>query len=245
MDFLSLFDVSERWIDLVNPSSPGKVIGAGEDLGLRRGERVVEFGCGYAEVLLLWAERFGVEGVGIEFRERAAERARRRVAERGLSDRIEIVHADGAAHPVEPGRYDVAACIGASFIWGGFRPMLEALKRAVRPGGRLAVGEPYWRSTAVPPEVREMEKSIHLERDLLAIARAEGLTVSSIRRSDETEWDAYETANWRGLLAWLDENPGHPERGDVLERLRSSQDAYLGAFREHCGWAIYVLREAP
>ena len=265
MDFLALKDIAEREMELVNPISPDKVLRAGEAARLKRGSRVVEYGCGYGEVLALWAERFGVSGLGIDFRPKACERARQKMAARreAWPGRIEIACADAAGYPVEPGGYSVAACVGASFIWRGFRPALQNMKPAppqapakiridtirkglgagVRPGGRIVIGEPYWRTAGVPPEYSRGEAGVHTEFELLQIIRAEGFDLEYVVRASQDDWDRYEAGNWQGLVRWLEENPDHPDRGEVSAHLRESQDEYLRYAREHLGWALYVLGE--
>jgi SAM-dependent methyltransferase len=241
MKFLELKDIAERGLELVNPTTPEKVLAAGQAAGLGSGSRVVDFGCGYGEALALWGARFGISGLGIELREQACLRARRKLAEQGLADRIEIVCADAAEYRVEPHAYDLAACIGATFIWGGFAPALAPLKQALRPGGRILVGEPYWRAAAVPPEYSRSQPGIHTEPELLQSVRQSGLELEYVVRASQDDWDRYEAGNWQGLVAWLEENPTHPERAAVLAHLRDSQDEYLRHAREHLGWAIVML----
>ncbi len=241
MKFLDLKDISERHMELVNPTSPAKVLAAGEAAALKAGSRVVEFGCGYGEVLALWATHFGISGLGIELRPQACERARQKMAARALAERIEIVCADGAAHAVEAGAYDAAACVGASFIWGGFQPALEHMRPALRPGGRIVVGEPYWRQSQAPPEYARAEAAVHTEFELLQAIRAEGFELECVTHSSHDDWDRYVAGDWQGLVHWLAENPDHPERGEVIEHLRQSQEEYLRYGREYFGWALYVL----
>ena len=76
MEFLDLVNISEQYLDLLSPTTPAKVLSLGQHLGLRPGCRVIDFACGHAEVLALWAERYGITGVGIEVREHACQRAR-------------------------------------------------------------------------------------------------------------------------------------------------------------------------
>ncbi len=54
--FLDLFDISEVEIELINPTSPEKLIEIGRIGGMTSGKTVIDFGCGYAEPLVLWAE---------------------------------------------------------------------------------------------------------------------------------------------------------------------------------------------
>jgi SAM-dependent methyltransferase len=244
MNFLDLKDIAERDMELVNPITPEKVLAVGQAARLRAGSRVIEFGCGYGEPLALWAERFGITGVGLELREKACARAVQKMAERGLAQRIEIVCGNAAEYAFEPHAYDVAACIGASFIWDGFGSALRSLKEAMRPGGRIVIGEPYWRMAHVPPEFSRGMAVIHTEYELLQLIRQNGLELEYVARSSQDDWDRYEAGNWQGLVRWLEENPQHPERDSVLGHLRDTQDEYLRYGREHFGWAMYVLGES-
>jgi tRNA G46 methylase TrmB len=90
MDFLTLKDISERGVELVNPTSPEKILTMGRVAGLREGSRVIDFGSGFGEVLALWAQNFGIAGIGIDVRPNACERAMKKMAERGLSITVNL-----------------------------------------------------------------------------------------------------------------------------------------------------------
>lgn len=57
---------------------------------LQRGHTLLDIGCGWGALLIRAAERFGVHGIGITLSENQATLARRLVAEKGLSNYIEI-----------------------------------------------------------------------------------------------------------------------------------------------------------
>src|SRR5215211_3913842 len=59
-------------------------------LALQPGQRVLDVGCGWGSFVIHAARRHGVEAVGITLSEPQAELARRRVADAGLSDKVEI-----------------------------------------------------------------------------------------------------------------------------------------------------------
>jgi SAM-dependent methyltransferase len=242
MDRMEIYNISERYIELINPSSTEKIRKVGEVLGLRGGSRVIEFGSGYGEVLAIWADAFGISGVGIDIRKHVCDRAEKKMRDRGFADRIEIVCGKGADYKFEEGSFDVAACIGASFVFGGYKETILGMKPAVKAGGKLAVGEPYWRTSHIPPEnARGEMQNIYTEHELWRMTRDEGYDFEYVVRASEDDWDKYEADNWRGLIAWLEENPEHPERGDVIQRLHGNQEEYLKYGREFIGWAIYVL----
>ena len=243
MDRFELYNISEQFMELINPLSPEKVITIGEFLRLKKGSRIIDFGCGFGEVLVLWAESFGIEGVGIDIREYVCERAEKKVKERGLSDRIEIVCCKGDEYSFENGAYDVAACFGASFIWGGFRPTILGMKNVIHPNGKLVIGEPYWIKEPVPLEYKNKNEneSIHSEIELLKIAREEGYDFEYLVRSSQDDWDRYEASNWYSLTQWLADNPDHPEKKEVIDWMHDMQDEYLRYGREYCGFAVYIL----
>jgi cyclopropane-fatty-acyl-phospholipid synthase len=148
-------------------------------LDLKEGQRVLDVGCGWGSFAIHAAERHGVRVVGITLSEPQAELARQRVAERGLSDRVEIRVQDYRA--TDDGPYDAVSSIGMVEHVGSNQIDLYArqLARLVKPGGRvlnhgiarLRVGEPEagaFTQRYVFPD----GAPVHLSRIQFAIERA-------------------------------------------------------------------------
>lgn len=244
MDFFEYVDRAERNIEIVNPSSLDKIIKLGEVLDLNASSRIIDFGCGYAEMLIQWATKFGISGVGIDIRDQACKRAKEKIAEKGLNKRIEIVCGKGADYRFKEHEFDVASCIGSTFIWEGFRSAIKAMKPAIKPGGSLVIGEVYWQQSDIPKELVERMPSVTTESEMLKIARQEGFDFEFIIRASDDDWDNYETSNWVGARKWINENPEHPQRQDMIDMLRREQDSYIDFTRKYIGWAMYVLTPA-
>ena len=136
MQFLDLKDISEQFMELVNPTTPEKIIKAGEMAGMKLGHKVIDFGCGYAEPLILWAKKYRISGVGIDIRPKACERAALKVARNELSQRIEIVCGDAAKYVYTAHSFDLAASVGSTFIWGTFGEAVHAMKEAIQAAGK-------------------------------------------------------------------------------------------------------------
>ncbi len=241
MNFFDLKDISEQFMELLNPTSPEKLIKAGQIAGLKAGDRVIDFGCGFAEPLVLWAEMFGIHGVGLDIRQNACGRAEKKINARGLAEQLKIVCGDAGKHEFAPHSFDFATCIGATFIWSNFGEAVEKMSASVKPGGKLIIGEAYWSVDDVPEEFRAEQTMIHRETELLQMAHQAGYEFEYVLHSNHDEWDRYEADNWYGLLRWIEANPTHPERQQVIDHLHESQEEYLRYGRMYFGWGLYVL----
>src|SRR4051794_12127229 len=79
-------------------------------LGLRAGMRLLDVGCGWGSLALHAAQRYGADVVGITISAEQATLARKRVAEAGLADRIDIRVQD--YRDVADGPFDAISSIG-------------------------------------------------------------------------------------------------------------------------------------
>ena len=243
MEFFDLVNISERNLEIVNPSNEENIMKLGRALRLKPGMSVIDFGCGYGETLAIWAEAFSIRGTGIDIRPHACERAEKKMRERGLSDQIGIVCSDAKSSAFKENSFDAAICIGATFAWGDFRDTLQACRRAIKPDGRIGIGELFWRHLTIPQEVLA-KITLPQEIDLIKIIRGEECELETIVRSTQLDWDHYQNENWIGLIQWLEENPHHPERDQVIEHLRGSQEEYLSYGRECFEWAMFAIGPA-
>jgi cyclopropane-fatty-acyl-phospholipid synthase len=106
-------------------------------LGLRPGMRLLDVGCGWGSLALHAAERYGADVVGVTLSTEQAGLARKRVAEAGLTDRVEIRVQD--YREVDDGPFDAISSIGmAEHVGRAQIPVYAArLYALLRPGGRL------------------------------------------------------------------------------------------------------------
>lgn len=106
-------------------------------LGLRKGERLLDVGCGWGSMVLHAAREYGVRAVGITLSEEQAGFARKRIAEAGLADRIEIRVQDYREIHDEP--FDAISSVGMAEHVGRtqYAEYAAALYSLLKPGGRL------------------------------------------------------------------------------------------------------------
>ncbi|MFD3930999.1 class I SAM-dependent methyltransferase [Streptomyces sp. NPDC058614] len=106
-------------------------------LDLKPGQRLLDVGCGWGSMAIHAAREHGVSVVGVTLSQEQAAYARKRVADEGLTDRVEIRVQD--YRDVADGPYDAISSIGMAEHVGAERYLeyAETLRRLLRPGGRL------------------------------------------------------------------------------------------------------------
>ncbi|HZG07287.1 MAG TPA: cyclopropane-fatty-acyl-phospholipid synthase family protein [Streptomyces sp.] len=106
-------------------------------LALKPGQRLLDVGCGWGSLVLHAAREYGVRAVGVTLSREQATYARKRVAEAGLTDRIDIRVQD--YRRIDDGPFDAIASVGMAEHVGAvrYRQYADILHNLLRPGGRL------------------------------------------------------------------------------------------------------------
>ncbi|CAL9474419.1 putative fatty acid methyltransferase [Streptomyces sp. enrichment culture] len=106
-------------------------------LDLKPGQRLLDVGCGWGSMAVHAAREHGVHVVGVTLSQEQAAYARKRVADEGLTDKVEIRVQD--YRDVRDGPYDAISSIGMAEHVGADRYLEYAadLYDLLKPGGRL------------------------------------------------------------------------------------------------------------
>ncbi|RSM81928.1 SAM-dependent methyltransferase [Kibdelosporangium aridum] len=136
----------------------------GEAADLRAQGRVLDVGCGYAEQDVRWLELFQPRQiVGIDLVPSQVRQGRRRIAELGLADRIDLRVGSATELPFGDDWFDRVVALECALHFVTRADFFREARRVLRPGGRLALVDPV---TSVDSGV-----SGYLERSLGAIPR--------------------------------------------------------------------------
>ncbi|MFC8915110.1 class I SAM-dependent methyltransferase [Streptomyces sp. NPDC047821] len=106
-------------------------------LALKEGDRLLDVGCGWGSMAIHAAREYGARVVGVTLSTEQAAYARKRIADEGLTDRVEIRVQD--YRDVRDGPYDAISSIGMAEHVGRirYREYADDLYALLRPGGRL------------------------------------------------------------------------------------------------------------
>lgn len=247
MDLWKYFDITHREHVICNPTSVEKFEELVALLRLKPGARVLEIATGKGEFIIRLAERYGVEGTGVDISpyhiSDAEEKCKKRVPEAHLT----FLEMDGANYkPEKPEGFDLVACIGASWIYGGHKATLKALKAMAAPGSWVVVGEPYWRQEPAAEyleAIGEERSSFGTHYENGAVGQELGLELVYTLVSNPEDWDRYEGLQWYAATEWAGEHPDDPDVVEVLQRVRQNRASYLKWGRDTIGWSIYVFKK--
>ncbi len=248
MDMWKFFNITHLNHTVCNPMSVEKLDQLITLFSLEPGARVLDIATGKGEFLIRLAERYPhITGTGVDLSPYFIDDVSRKHQERVPEARLHVLEMDGAKYAPETlESFDLVACIGASWIYGGHRGTLDALRKMAAKDSWIVVGEPYWRRE---PE-REYLEAIEAERndfgthDQNAEAGREfGLELVYTLVSSQDDWDRYEGLQWFAAETWAGDHLDDPDVAAVLKRVREGKNAYLKWGRETLGWAVYVFRK--
>jgi len=135
---------------------------------------------------------------------------------------------DGADYePKARESFNLVACIGASWIYGGHRGTLKALNEMAAPGGWVIVGEPYWQRepTAEYLEAIGQKRNAYgTHYENMKVGQEFGLKLVYTLVSNQDDWDRYEALQWYAADEWASKNPDDPDVGEVLKRVREDRE---------------------
>jgi SAM-dependent methyltransferase len=218
----------------------------GEICRLQPEMRQLDLCCGKAEMLCQWSKKWGMHGVGVDISPIFLAAARERVIEMGVASQITLIEADAGTYVAEAQHFDIVSCIGATWIGQGLVGTLKLMQAALKPGGLLLVGEPYW--VTPPPDAAYTAMGIgkgdyvSLISTLDRIASA-GFELVEMVLASQDSWDRYVAAQWWAVHAWLRANPHDPYAAELREMNAREQRTHLEYQRNYLGWGVFVLRE--
>ena len=119
------------------------------------------------------------------------------------------------------------------------------MQGALKPGGLLLVGEPFWHQAPPDAALAAMETAEGEYTSLggtLDRIESVGLTLVEMVLADLDSWDRYAASQWLTVDNWLRANPDDPEADDLRAWDARWKRVYMDYQREYLGWGVFVTR---
>ena len=125
--------IGHKGIIFWNPISAAVLDQWIQELPLSASSRILDVGCGRAELLLRIIERYGCSAVGVDRAESSVVAARQSAKQRLSLGLLELRCEPFDAKTFASGTFDMAACVGSSHAVSGFEQSLRVLSSLVKP----------------------------------------------------------------------------------------------------------------
>lgn len=127
---------------------------------VRRGEYVLDVGCGTGRTASLLARDYGCRVAAVDVSPRMVEWARERMREDGVEGKVELVVADAEKLPFKNSVFDAVLCESVLAFVPGKMKALGKFARVLKKGGFVGLNESTWAKTPVPKKVQEYYQSV-------------------------------------------------------------------------------------
>ena len=237
-----IFEALHNRMRICNPMTSADLDAVADVLDPRDGDHVLDVACGHGELLIRFAERAAIRGVGVDLSPWVIVRANDEAAQRPLRGTVEWWLGDAHDLPVSPSR-DIITCLGASWIWHGFGGTVRALASRTRPGGRIAIGDLRLRDGADADAVSADHGRVSSKAEQEAVFAAAGITPLLAFDAAPASWLDYQSRILESVESYAAVNPG-PEaagfrREEAQWRLDHERD------QQFMTWTVWVGETQP
>lgn len=247
MDIKHMHEVSYTDHQIFNPITHEQLMLLGEICRLRQGQRQLDIGCGKGEMLCQWAAAWGIAGLGVDVSELYLSAARARAEALGVVGQVGFRCGRAQDMAFEAGHYDIVSAIGCTSLYDGPGKLIEMMRPAMRPGGIMLYGEPYWNQ--LPPDQHPYASGFSpLGKQYTTLVgtverfEAAGMRVVEMTLADKSAMDRYFAGQWWSVNEWLDANGTDDRAQEMREFTQRTQKSYLAYERDCFGFGVFVLR---
>ncbi|MCJ7982979.1 methyltransferase domain-containing protein [Priestia sp. OVL9] len=129
-----------------NPISETKINRIIDFLQLEPHAKLLDIGAGKCELLIRLVEKYDIEATAVELYEGSILEAKQQAQKRIPEEKITYIVKDAKQVVSEyVNHFDVGICVGSTHALGSLELTLQSLKRNVKKGGFILVGEGYWK----------------------------------------------------------------------------------------------------
>ncbi|WP_337017670.1 SAM-dependent methyltransferase [Oceanobacillus massiliensis] len=141
--------------------------------------------------------------------------------------------------------FDLGICVGSTHAIGNFSSTIKALKKCVKKGGFILIGEGYWKQSPSSDYLNalgaeESELKSHYEN--IQVGESLGLIPLWSFTASDDDWDNYEWLYAMSIENYCFENAKDPDCPEMLEKIRSWKQTYNKWGRDTLGFGLYLFR---
>ena len=232
-----------RNADTIEDASEALAVEVARVAGMSNADTVLDCGFGFGDQDMLWLHHIGPQRIiGLNITSSQVARARERVADAGLSPRIDLREGSATDMPLDDGSVDLVVALESAFHFDTRQRFFGEALRVLRPGGRLVTADilPMPRSDRFLMRLRQ-RISWYLVASRFNIPPQNAYTIEPYIEKlqaagfEDVRVESIRDAVYQPLHDYLAANPAFLERQQLLARLlakmtlrRSAEHVYAG-----------------
>jgi cyclopropane fatty-acyl-phospholipid synthase-like methyltransferase len=214
-----------------------------EQFNLKPGSYVLDAGCGEGEFLIRVAERYEIKGFGVDINKFLIDRAQDKANTRIKAGNVVFTAQDAPNYLNEKKLFDLIICMGSDSIFGGYEAAIQKLKLSLVPNGLLFIGTIFWKQKPADEYLQLMggENPYFDHANTIDKAIKQGFIPLYICRSNDDEWDDFESSTSQRKYLEAIKQPSTLEAAKQIEKVMAWQKGYLKWGIDTMGFGFYLL----
>ena len=216
-------------------------------LSIEPAHEALDIGSGYGGAARYLAASFGCSVMALNLSEKENERARQLSAERGLSDKIEVVDGSFEAIPAVDNRFDVVWSQDAILHSGQRDKVLQEVARVLKPGGHFIFTDPMQADDCPGDVLQPILDRIHLETLASPRFYREHLTRLGLQEVRFEERTDMLTQHYGRVLQETEKHQAaltQTVSAEYVERMKQGLRHWIdGGERGYLAWGVFVFRK--
>lgn len=241
MDYKQIINACEESEHLISMVPVERVIEFGWQIGLNDNTSVLDFCCGYGEMLKLWSEAFNITGIGIDCEASFIETG----LSRFRNDRVKLIVDDIFKQNPEQ-KYDVVVCTELSGgspghrLFESFASGITFLDQFVKPNGQLVFGRLFSKLPNPPQELIDFDGDLPTLNQIYQDLKQLGYYITAMVSDTPAQWERYIMWSAKRDLERLRQNPNDDNTATWLDKWYR---IYFEHRRQYEGWGLFAIEK--
>ena len=236
MDYYNQLNTMNESQFLISMTPVNGIVEIGLFSGMNNSSTVLDLCCEYGEMLKIWHEAFGIQGIGVDICGEFIRKGRERLVEQGITD-VTLVESDIFQWSSNE-KYDYACLSGEEF--GGLQNTILLLEKFVKAGEKLIIGTRFSKVENPPQELIDFEGELLSLNQINNIFQLNGYFITAMVSDTHNEWERYIMWSARRHLEELRKDTKNLSQ---LEWCRKWYDMYFRLRRPLEGYATFVIEK--